>query len=128
MTVFGMPIQALAGQLLLGIVNGSFYAILSLGLSIIFGMLHIANFVHGAQYMVGAFLAWMALNWLGIGYWWAILFVPIFMFGFGALTEVVFLRRLYDLDHYYGLLMTFGLLLMNRVHLPLLFRVDRRSL
>lgn len=113
MTVFGMPIQALAGQLLLGIVNGSFYAILSLGLSIIFGMLHIANFVHGAQYMVGAFLAWMALNWLGIGYWWAILFVPIFMFGFGALTEVVFLRRLYDLDHYYGLLMTFGLLLMT---------------
>lgn len=113
MTVFGMPIQALAGQLLLGIVNGSFYAILSLGLSIIFGMLHIANFVHGAQYMIGAFLAWMALNWLGIGYWWAIVFVPVFMFGIGVLTEIVFLRRLYDLDHSYGLLMTFGLLLMT---------------
>ena len=112
MTIFGLPVQALSGQLLLGIVNGSFYAMLSLGLSIIFGMLHIANFVHGAQYMMGAFLAWMALNWLGISYWWALLLVPIAMFAVGALIEVVFLRRLYELDHFYGLLMTFGLLLM----------------
>jgi branched-chain amino acid transport system permease protein len=112
MTIFGLPVQALFGQLLLGIVNGSFYAMLSLGLSIIFGMLHIANFVHGAQYMMGAFLAWMALTWLGISYWWALLLVPIAMFGIGALIEVVFLRRLYDLDHFYGLLMTYGLLLM----------------
>lgn len=112
MDIFGYPIQAIAGQLLLGVVNGSFYAILSLGLSIIFGMLHIANFVHGAQYMMGAFVAWMALNWLGLGYWYALILGPVVMFGVGMLIEVVFLRRIYDLDHFYGLLMTFGLLLM----------------
>ncbi len=112
MDIFGYPIQAIAGQLLLGVVNGSFYAILSLGLSIIFGMLHIANFVHGAQYMMGAFVAWMALNWLGLDYWYALVLGPVVMFGVGVLIEMVFLRRIYDLDHFYGLLMTFGLLLM----------------
>lgn len=112
MDIFGHPIQAIAGQLLLGVVNGSFYAILSLGLSIIFGMLHIANFVHGAQYMMGAFVAWMALNWLGLNYWYALVLGPVVMFGVGVLIEMVFLRRIYDLDHFYGLLMTFGLLLM----------------
>ena len=112
MSIFGVPIQALASQLLLGIVNGSFYAILSLGLSIIFGMLHIANFVHGAQYMMGAFVAWAALNYFGISYWWSLALAPLIMFVAGIVIEVVFLRRLYDLDHFYGLLMTFGLLLM----------------
>jgi len=112
MELLGFPVQALAGQLLLGIVNGSFYAILSLGLSIIFGLLHIANFVHGAQYMMGAFVAWIALHYFGAGYWWALLLAPLVMFAFGALIEMIFLRRIYDLDHFYGLLMTFGLLLM----------------
>jgi len=112
MDIFGVPIQALASQLLLGIVNGSFYAILSLGLSIIFGMLHIANFVHGAQYMMGAFVAWAALNYFGISYWWSLALAPLIMFVAGVIIEIVFLRRLYDLDHFYGLLMTFGLLLM----------------
>lgn len=112
MEFFGIPIQALAGQLLLGIVNGSFYAILSLGLAIIFGLLHIANFVHGAQYMMGAFVAWISLRYFGISYWWALFIAPFVMFVFGALIEYVFLKRIYDLDHFYGLLMTFGLLLM----------------
>lgn len=112
MELLGFPVQALAGQLLLGLVNGSFYAILSLGLSIIFGLLHIANFVHGAQYMMGAFVAWIALRYFGAGYWWALLLAPIVMFAIGALIEMIFLRRIYDLDHFYGLLMTFGLLLM----------------
>ena len=112
MELLGFPVQALAGQLLLGLVNGSFYAILTLGLSIIFGLLHIANFVHGAQYMMGAFVAWIALRYFGAGYWWALLLAPIVMFAFGALIEMIFLRRIYDLDHFYGLLMTFGLLLM----------------
>jgi len=112
MEILGIPIQALAGQLLLGIVNGSFYAMLSLGLAIIFGLLHIANFVHGAQYMVGAFVTWMLLQYLGISYWWALLLAPAVMFCLGVAIEYVFLRRIYELDHFYGLLMTFGLLLM----------------
>lgn len=112
MEFLGIPIQALAGQLLLGIVNGSFYAILSLGLAIIFGLLHIANFVHGAQYMMGAFVAWISLRYFGVGYWWALLIAPMVMFVVGAAIEYVFLKRIYDLDHFYGLLMTFGLLLM----------------
>lgn len=107
-----ISIQALSSQLMVGVVNGSFYALLSLGLSIIFGMLHIANFVHGAQFMMGAFIAWIALNYFGIGYWGALIVAPAVMFGVAVLIEMVFLRRIYDLDHFYGLLMTFGLLLM----------------
>lgn len=112
MEIFGIPTQLLASQLTLGFVNGSFYALLSLGLSIIFGMLHIANFVHGAQYMMGAFVAWLCLNYLGLNYWYALFIAPIVLFGVGVLIEVTLLRRIYKLDHFYGLLMTFGLLMM----------------
>lgn len=112
MEIFGIPTQLLASQLTLGFVNGSFYALLSLGLSIIFGMLHIANFVHGAQYMMGAFVAWMCLNYLGLNYWYALFIAPIVLFGVGVVIETLLLRRIYKLDHFYGLLMTFGLLMM----------------
>lgn len=112
MDIFGIPVQLFASQLMLGFVNGSFYALLSLGLSIIFGMLHIANFVHGAQYMIGAFVAWICLNYLGLNYWYALFIAPIVLFGVGVLIETVLLRRIYNLDHFYGLLMTFGMLMM----------------
>ena len=112
MDILGYPLPVILGQLTLGFVNGSFYAILGLGLSIIFGMLHIANFVHGAQFMMGAFVAWIALNYFGISYWWALIVGPAVMFAFGVLIEYTLLRRIYDLDHFYGLLMTFGLLLV----------------
>ena len=105
-------IQALSGQLLLGLINGSFYALLSLGLAIIFGLLDVVNFAHGAQYMMGAFLAWMGLQYLGIGYWWALLLVPLAVGGTGLIVERVFLRRLQGLDPLYGLLLTFGLALV----------------
>ncbi|MBV9075980.1 MAG: branched-chain amino acid ABC transporter permease [Methylobacteriaceae bacterium] len=111
-TIFGVPSAALFGQLLLGLINGSFYAILSLGLAVIFGLLNIINFTHGAQYMMGAFVAWMSLTYLGIGYWWALLLAPIVVGAFGVLLERVLIRRLYDLDHLYGLLLTFGLALI----------------
>ncbi len=112
MDIFGIPVQLVASQLMLGFVNGSFYALLSLGLSIIFGMLHIANFVHGAQYMIGAFVAWICLNYFGLNYWYALFIAPIALFGVGVLIETTLLRRIYNLDHFYGLLLTFGLLLM----------------
>ena len=105
-------IQALSGQLLLGLINGSFYALLSLGLAIIFGLLDVVNFVHGAQYMMGAFLAWMGLQYLGIGYWSALLLVPLAVGATGLVVERVFLRRLQGLDPLYGLLLTFGLALV----------------
>jgi branched-chain amino acid transport system permease protein len=105
-------IQALSGQLLLGLINGSFYALLSLGLAIIFGLLNVVNFAHGALYMMGAFAAWMAGTYLGIGYWWALLLVPLFVGGIGVVVERLLLRRLYGLDHLYGLLLTFGLTLI----------------
>jgi branched-chain amino acid transport system permease protein len=105
-------IQALSGQLLLGLINGSFYALLSLGLAIIFGLLDVVNFAHGAQYMMGAFLAWMGLTYLGIGYWWALLLSPLVVGATGLLVERVFLRRLQGLDNLYGLLLTFGLALV----------------
>ena len=108
----GIPPQALFGQLLLGLINGSFYAILSLGLAIIFGLLNIINFTHGAQYMMGAFVAWMLLEYAGIGYWWALLLVPVIVGASGVLIERVLIARLYDLDHLYGLLLTFGLALI----------------
>jgi branched-chain amino acid transport system permease protein len=110
--VFGVPIQALLGQLLIGLINGSFYAILSLGLAIIFGLLNIINFAHGAQYMLGAFFAWMSLTYLGVNYWVGLILVPLAVGAFGILMERLMLRRLYHLDHLYGLLLTFGLALI----------------
>jgi branched-chain amino acid transport system permease protein len=112
MELFGIPIQALMGQLLVGLINGSFYAILSLGLAIIFGLLNIINFAHGAQYMMGAFLAWIALTYFGINYWIGLIFVPLIVGVFGIVLERLMLKRLYHLDHLYGLLLTFGLALI----------------
>lgn len=110
--ILGIPLQALAGQLLIGLINGSFYAILSLGLAIVFGLLNIVNFAHGAQYMVGAFCAWMALQWLGLGYWWSLLLAPLAVGLLGVVVEALLLRRIRDLDPVYGLLLTFGLALL----------------
>ncbi len=110
--LLGIPPQALFGQLLLGLINGAFYAMLSLGLAVIFGLLNVINFTHGAQYMMGAFVAWMLLNWIGVPYWGALLLAPIIVGAFGILLERLFLRRLYHLDHLYGLLLTFGLALI----------------
>jgi len=110
--LLGIPPQALFGQLLLGLINGSFYAILSLGLAVIFGLLNIINFAHGAQYMFGAFVAWMLLTYLGIGYWWALLLVPIIVGLTGVILEKLLIARLYHLDHLYGLLLTFGVALI----------------
>jgi branched-chain amino acid transport system permease protein len=110
--VFGIPTQALFGQLLIGLINGSFYAMLSLGLAVIFGLLNIINFTHGAQYMMGAFCAWFLLTRLGIGYWWALLITPVAVGAFGMVIERTMLSRLYKLDHLYGLLLTFGLALI----------------
>jgi branched-chain amino acid transport system permease protein len=110
--VFGVSSQALFGQLLIGLINGSFYALLSLGLAVIFGMLNIINFTHGAQYMLGAFLAIFLLQYLGLGYWWALLIAPLVVGATGIVVERLFLRWLYQLDHLYGLLLTFGLALM----------------
>src|SRR5512136_1553569 len=104
--------QALFGQLLVGLINGSFYALLSLGLAIIFGLLNIVNFSHGALYMSGAFAAWMGLQYLGISYWAALLLSPLVVGLFGVIIERTMLRRLYQLDHLYGLLLTFGLTLV----------------
>jgi branched-chain amino acid transport system permease protein len=111
-TIFGVPSAALFGQLLLGLINGSFYAILSLGLAVIFGLLNIINFAHGAQYMMGAFVAWMLLNYAGIGYWPALLLAPLLVGAFGVVLERVMISRLYKFDHLYGLLLTFGLALI----------------
>ena len=110
--MFGVPIQALMGQLLIGLINGSFYALLSLGLAVIFGMLNIINFAHGAQYMMGAFVAYFCLQWAGLGYWWALLIAPIVVGISGIIVERLFLQWLYKLDHLYGLLLTFGLALI----------------
>jgi branched-chain amino acid transport system permease protein len=104
--------QALFGQLLVGLINGAFYAMLSLGLAVIFGLLNIINFTHGAQYMMGAFVAWFLLTKAGLGYWWALLIAPIVVGAFGMLIERTMLSRLYKLDHLYGLLLTFGLALI----------------
>ncbi len=107
-----MRTQALFSQLLIGLINGSFYALLSLGLAIIFGLLNVVNFAHGAQYMMGAFAAWMAMTYIGIGYWWALLLAPAVVGLVGVLVERLLLRRLYGLDNLYGLLLTFGLTLI----------------
>lgn len=110
--IFGIPIQALLGQLLLGLVNGSFYAVLSLGLAVIFGLLNIINFAHGALYMVGAFLAWMGLQYLGLNYWVMLVLTPLIVGVFGIIIERTLIRHLYKLDHLYGLLLTFGITLL----------------
>jgi branched-chain amino acid transport system permease protein len=110
--IFGIPSNALFSQLLIGLINGSFYALLSLGLAVIFGMLNIINFTHGAQYMMGAFAAFLLLQWTGLGYWWALVIVPILVGITGMVIERAFLQWLYKLDHLYGLLLTFGLALI----------------
>jgi branched-chain amino acid transport system permease protein len=111
-TIFGVPTQALFGQLLIGLINGAFYALLSLGLSVIFGLLNIINFTHGAQYMMGAFVTYFLLQWAGLGYWWALLIAPIVVGATGIVLERTTLKRLYQLDHLYGLLLTFGFALI----------------
>jgi branched-chain amino acid transport system permease protein len=110
--IFGVPTQALFGQLLIGLINGSFYALLSLGLAVIFGLLNIINFTHGAQYMMGAFVAYLLSSKLGLGYWWSLLLVPPIVGVTGMLIERLMLSKLYKLDHLYGLLLTFGLALI----------------
>ena len=107
-----MSLPVLSGQLLVGLINGSFYAILSLGLAIIFGLLGIVNLTQGAFYMVGAFVAWMLLQWLGVGYWGALILAPLGVAAIGVALELLLIRRIYRLDHSYGLLLTFGLLLI----------------
>ena len=110
--IFGYPAPLMFGQLLLGLINGAFYALLSLGLAVIFGMLNIVNFAHGALFMLGAFVAWGLLNFLGVNYWFALLLAPLIVGVFGVLLEKTLIARLYKLDHLYGLLLTFGLALI----------------
>jgi branched-chain amino acid transport system permease protein len=113
MTEFlGIPVQALFGQILLGLINGSFYAILSLGLAIIFGLLNIINFTHGAQYMLGAFITWMCLNYFGVNYWVALIAAPLVVGAIGIAIERLLLSRVADVDHLYGFLMTYGIALV----------------
>jgi branched-chain amino acid transport system permease protein len=112
MEIFGIPIQAFAGQLLLGLVNGSFYAMLSLGLAVIFGLLGIVNFAHGALYMIGAYVAWGSLEYLGLSYWAALIIAPLVVGAIGVVIERTLLKHLYKIDPIYGLLLTFGLALI----------------
>jgi branched-chain amino acid transport system permease protein len=112
MEIFGVPVQAMMGQLLIGLINGSFYALLSLGLAIIFGLLNIINFAHGAFYMMGAFGAYLLLAKFGLNYWWALIVSPLVIGAIGVVVERTMLARLYQLDHLYGLLLTFGLALI----------------
>jgi len=107
-----MPTQALFGQLLIGLINGAFYAMLSLGLAVIFGLLNIINFAHGALYMMGAFVAYFLLKFAGLGYWWSLLLAPLAVGLVGVVLEKTMLKRLYHLDHLYGLLLTFGVALV----------------
>src|SRR5437660_9541317 len=110
--IFGIPSNALFSQLLIGLINGSFYALLSLGLAVIFGMLNIINFTHGAQYMMGAFMAFFLLQYAELSYWWALIIAPIAVGILGIIIERTMLQWLYKLDHLYGLLLTFGLALI----------------
>jgi branched-chain amino acid transport system permease protein len=112
MELFGIPLQAMLSQILLGLVNGSFYAMLSLGLAVIFGLLNVINFAHGAFYMVGAFAAWMGIAYLGLNYWAMLIVAPVVVAVFGVIVERTMLRWLYKLDHLYGLLLTFGVTLL----------------
>src|SRR5258708_24751277 len=120
-------IQVLSGQLLIGLINGSFYALLSLGLAIIFGLLNVVNFAHGAQYMLGAFVAWMALHYLGVGYWWLLILAPLAVGLLGIVFERLCLRRLRGLDPLYGLLLSFGLALVLEGIFQRAFRISRDS-
>jgi len=112
MEIFGVPLPAMMSQLLLGLVNGSFYAMLSLGLAVIFGLLNVINFSHGALYMMGAFLAWMGIEYWGLNYWVMLVLSPLLVGVFGVIIEKTMLRHLYKLDHLYGLLLTFGITLV----------------
>ncbi len=112
MDIFGIPLQAFLGQLLLGLVNGSFYAMLSLGLAVIFGLLGIVNFAHGALYMMGAYVAWLGMDKFGINFWWSMLTAPLIVGALGVVVERTLLKRLYKIDPIYGLLLTFGLALI----------------
>jgi branched-chain amino acid transport system permease protein len=112
MEIFGVPLPAMLSQLLLGLVNGSFYAMLSLGLAVIFGLLNVINFSHGALYMMGAFVAWMGMTYLGLNYWIMLVLAPLLVGLFGVIVERTMLRWLYRLDHLYGLLFTFGITLL----------------
>ena len=112
MEIFGVSLPGLLSQLLLGLVNGSFYAILSLGLAVIFGLLNVINFAHGALFMMGALITWMAMSYLGIGYWWMLLLAPLVVGIFGIVIERTLLRWIYKLDHLYGLLLTLGITLV----------------
>ncbi len=123
--LFGVPTQALFGQLLIGLINGAFYAMLSLGLAVIFGLLNIINFTHGAQYMMGAFCAYFLLQYAGVGYWWSLLLAPIVVGATGVVIERTMLARLYQLDHLYGLLLTFGLALIIQGLFTQLLRLVR---
>jgi branched-chain amino acid transport system permease protein len=127
MEIFGITSQAFFGQLLLGLINGSFYAILSLGLAIIFGLLNIINFAHGAQYMVGAFVAWLGLTYFGINYWVSLFVSPLVVGLVAVVIERTMLRHLYKLDHLYGLLLTFGLALIAEGVFKNLFGVSGES-
>ena len=112
MDIFGIPLQAFLGQLMLGLVNGSFYAMLSLGLAVIFGLLGIVNFAHGALYMIGAYVAWGSLEYFGLNYWFALVLAPLVVGAVGVVIERTLLRQLYRIDPIYGLLLTFGLALI----------------
>ncbi len=112
MEIFGVPLQAMMSQLLLGLVNGSFYAILSLGLAVIFGLLNVINFAHGALFMMGAVITWMGMNYLGLNYWLMLVLAPLVVGLFGVVIERLLLRWIYKLDHLYGLLLTLGLTLV----------------
>ncbi|KQN73213.1 ABC transporter permease [Duganella sp. Leaf61] len=112
MEIFGRPLTVWLSQLMLGLVNGSFYAMLSLGLAVIFGLLNVINFSHGALYMMGAFVAWMGMTYFGLSYWWMLVLAPLTVGAFGVLVEKTMLRWLYKLDHLYGLLLTFGITLL----------------
>lgn len=112
MEIFGVSLPGLLSQLLLGLVNGSFYAILSLGLAVIFGLLNVINFAHGALFMMGALITWMAMNYLGINFWWMLILAPLVVGLFGVIIERLLLRWIYKLDHLYGLLLTLGLTLL----------------
>ena len=125
--IFGVPVAAILGQLMLGLVNGSFYAMLSLGLAVIFGLLGVVNFAHGAFYTLGAFAALLGLKWLGIGYWPALLLAPLAVGLLGIVVERLFLRHIYRLDALYGLLLTFGLALVAEGSLHELFGSSGQS-
>ena len=125
--IFGIPLMVLFGQLMLGLINGAFYALLSLGLAVIFGLLRIINFAHGAQYMLGAFAALLGAQYLGLNYWAALIVVPLVVGALGILVERFLLRRIQHLDHLYGLLLTFGLALILEGTLVNLFGVSGSS-